>query len=227
MTTQAFPVNSPIRVLIADDHPVVRAGLRFSLSAAAGYELCGEAENADEACALAAKHAPRLIILDLNLGGRDGDKSVSQIRQLCPQASILVFSMNPEELFAERALREGANGYLMKTDGFEELHRAVRQVLAGEVYLSERLSKRLAGAAGGAKTPQGLATLTGRELQIFQRIGEGRSTAEIAAELGLSMKTISAHRENVKRKLGVPNAAELIRQAVAWVLGRGNGEPKN
>ncbi len=132
--------------------------------------------------------------------------------------------MNPEELFAERALQAGANGYLMKTDGFEELHRAVKQVLSGEVYLSTRLTKWLAEATGGAKTPQGMATLTARERQIFQRIGEGRSTAEIATELGLSIKTISTHRENVKRKLGTPNAAELIRQAVAWVLGRGNGE---
>ena len=215
----------PVRVLVADDHPVVRAGLRFSLGAAAGFEICGEAENADDALALAARHVPRLIILDLNLVGRDGDKTVALMRRACPEASILVFSMNPEELFAERALADGANGYLMKTDGFEALHQAVRRVLDGEVYLSPRLRERLAAAAGArgaaSGSPQRLARLTAREQQIFRRIGEGRGTAEIAIELGLSIKTVSAHRENLKKKLGVPTAAELIRQAVAWVLGAG------
>lgn len=219
--------NNPVRVLVVDDHPVVRAGLKFSLSAAAGFELCGEAENTDEALVLAERHAPGLVILDLNLGGRDSDKVVSQIRNRCPRAAILVFSMNPEELFAERALQAGANGYLMKTDGFEELHRAVAKVLAGETYLSARFRARLAAGgeagAGSGLVAQRFASLTARELQIFQRIGEGRGTSEIAAELGLSIKTVSAHRENLKRKLAVPTAAELIRQAVAWVLGRDGG----
>lgn len=223
----ASPENPPVRVLVADDHPVVRAGLRFVLTPAAGFEICGEAENADDALALAGLHAPRLVILDLNLGGRDGDRTIALMRRTCPAAAILVFSMNPEELFAERALGDGANGYLMKTDGCEALNRAVLQVLAGEVFLSARLRERLAAAVGGrdngdaaASPAQSVATLTARELQIFQRIGEGRGTAEIANELGLSIKTVSAHRENLKKKLGALTAAELIRQAVAWALGR-------
>lgn len=219
--------NPPVRVLVADDHPVVRAGLRFVLTPAAGFEICGEAENADDALALAASHAPRLVILDLNLVGRDGDKTVALMRRACPEAAILVFSMNPEELFAERALGDGASGYLMKTDGFDALHQAVRVVLAGEIFLSARLREKLAAAgnavAGGA-VAQSVASLTARELQIFQLIGEGRGTAEIAVALGLSAKTVSAHRENLKMKLGAPNAPELIRRAVAWVLGRGVAE---
>lgn len=216
------PHSPPIRVLIVDDHPVVRAGLRFSLTPAGGFDLCGEAENADAALEMAAQISPQLIILDLNLGGRDGDKAVAQMRQLCPQAAILVFSMNPEELFADRALRAGANGYLMKTDGFEELHRAVAQVLSGEIYLSVRQTRRVLQDSDSTRTFGSVSDLTDRELQIFQRIGEGRTTAEIATELGVSAKTVSAHRENVKKKLGTPNAVELIRQAVSWVLGRGN-----
>ncbi|MBC8009260.1 MAG: response regulator transcription factor, partial [Burkholderiales bacterium] len=149
-------------MLIADDHPVVRAGLRFSLSAAAGFEICGEAENADDALALAEGHAPRLVILDLNLVGRDGDKTVSRMRRVCPHAAILVFSMNPEELFAERALADGANGYLMKTDGFEELHRAVRRVLDGGTYRSARQESRMANTgAGGASSGAGGAVAAG------------------------------------------------------------------
>lgn len=218
------PASSPVRVLVADDHPVVRAGLRFTLGPAQGFEICGEAENADDALALAARHAPRLIVLDLHLDGREGDRAVALMRRRCPEAAILVFSMSPEELFAERALQDGANGYLMKTDGFDELHRAVRCVLAGEIYLSPRLRERR-GETGAGEPATGAASLTARELQIFQRIGEGRSTSEIAAELGLSVKTVSAHRENVKKKLGAPTAVELIRRAVAWVLARDKREP--
>lgn len=224
---------APVRVLVADDHPVVRAGLRFSLGQAGGFEICGEAENAADAFALAERHAPRLVILDLHLGGRDGDRTVALMRRLCPASAILVFSMNPEELFAERALADGADGYLMKTDGFEALHQAVRQILFGGKYLSERMRRRLGAeaatgrpAVAGAKPAgAGVPALTARELQIFQRIGEGRGTAEIADELGLSAKTISAHRENVKKKIGAPTAAELIRHAVAWALGRDRTPP--
>jgi DNA-binding NarL/FixJ family response regulator len=222
-----------VRVLVADDHPVVRAGLRFTLTPAAGFEICGEAENADDALSLATTHRPRLVILDLNLNGRDGDRTIAMMRRACPDAAILVFSMNPEELFAERALAEGANGYLMKTDGFEALHEAVRVVLADEVFLSARLRERLgavSGAVGGVRSggaaPQAVASLTARELQILRRIGEGRGTAEIAAELGLSGKTVSAHRENLKKKLGAPTAAELIRHAVGWVLERDKRGPR-
>ena len=170
-----------------------------------------------------------MVILDLNLGGRDGDKAVALMRRQCPEAAILVFSMNPEELFAERALADGANGYLMKTDGFEELHHAVGRILAGETYLSVRLRERLTAVGRGGngtmigEAPQRVSNLTARELQIFRRIGEGRGTAEIVAELGLSIKTVSAHRENLKKKLGATTAAELIRLAVAWVLGHGGG----
>ncbi len=228
----ALPETPSVRVLVADDHPVVRAGLRFTLTPAGGFEICGEAENADDALALAAERRPRLVILDLNLNGRDGDRTIPQMRRACPEAAILVFSMNPEELFAERALGEGASGYLMKTDGFEALHEAVRQVLAGEVFLSARMRERTAATGGaGAGVARGAATrniasLTARELQILQRIGEGRGTAEIAAELGLSIKTVSAHRENLKKKLGAPTAAELIRQAVAWMLERDKRGPQ-
>jgi DNA-binding NarL/FixJ family response regulator len=229
----ARPETPPIRVLVADDHPVVRAGLRFTLTPALGFEICGEAENADDALALGATHRPRLVILDLNLNGRDGDRTITLMRRACPEAAILVFSMNPEELFAERALGEGASGYLMKTDGFEALHEAVRQVLAGEVFLSVRMRERSAatavssGAGGGTGfTPKSVASLTARELQILHRIGAGRGSAEIAEELGLSIKTISAHRENLKKKLGAPTAAELIRQAVAWVLERDRRGPQ-
>lgn len=203
--------GSPIRVLAVDDHPVVHAGLRFTLREEDGYVFCGEAVSVEQALSLAREHTPHLIVVDLNMGGEGGD-IVAQIRKASPHSALLVFSMNPEELFARQALESGANGYLMKKDGFDALLQAVRTVLAGAVYLSPRM--RLRAPASD------LSSLTMREMEVFRRIGEGRTIVEIAEELKLSAKTVFVHRDNIRGKLGIENSAAMTRQAMAWVLGR-------
>lgn len=212
------------RVLVIDDHPIVRDGLRFSLSKLPGFTVCGEAESVEKALVLAKELQPEMVVLDLVFGGRDGMEGVSQMRQALPKALILVFSMNPEELFAERALNAGANGYLMKTDGFKALHLALETMSRGESYLSERMRDRLANQKAGGRPGVGdLSLLTEREMQIFWRIGEGKTSSSIAAELGLSVKTVATHRENMKAKLGLASGPDLTRRAITWVLAQGQG----
>lgn len=209
-------------VLIVDDHPVVRDGLRFSLSKISNLEVCAEAGDIDSALKLAAEHQPRIVILDFIMGGRDGYEGIAQMRQVIPGAAILVFSMSPEELFAENAIKAGADGYLMKTDGFKKLQNALQQMLAGRIYFSEKMQQRLSNPNFHLRRRQDLSCLTERELQVFHRLGEGKSTGEIAEELHLSVKTIATHRENMKAKLGVTNGAELNRMAITFVLGQKN-----
>ena len=218
------PAGRSVRVLVVDDHPVVLAGLRFTLKPEDGFEFCGEAQELDEALVLARKHTPHLILLDLNLAGSTGDV-VRQIREACPHSAILVFSMSPEELFAAQALDSGANGYLMKSEGFGALHGAVKEVLAGREFLSAKMKarrEREAGEAGPVERGKmrDFSTLTSREREILRLIGEGRTAAEIAAELAVSVKTVAAHRENIKAKLRIETSNQLARQAMAWVLGR-------
>jgi len=208
------------RVLIVDDHPIVRAGVRLALRGHDAMEICGEADSVNAALALAEQLKPGVVVLDLHLGGRDGIELVGQMRELLPGAKILVFSMNAEDLFAKRALRAGANGYLMKEGGLEELQRALERILAGEVFVSDRMNTRLLSSlARGEEDDDALAALTDREMQIFLLLGGGKTTGQIAEELSLSVKTISTHRENLKVKLGVESAAELVRKAVAHVVG--------
>lgn len=211
-----------LRVLVIDDHPIVRDGLRFSLSKLKGYEVVAEAASVEEGMELAAAVQPNVVILDLVFGGRDGVGGVQEVRRALPGASILVFSMNPEELFAERALHAGANGYLMKTDGFKALHEALRQLCDGGVYLSEAMRK-LQGRSPARQRAVGgdLSVLTEREMQIFWRIGEGKTSGAIATELGLSVKTVATHRENMKAKLGLASGPDLTRRAIVWVLAQG------
>jgi len=208
------------RVLIVDDHPIVRAGVRLALRGNPRFEICAEADTANAAAELAERESPDVVVLDLHLGGRDGIEMVGRMRELLPRAKILVFSMNSEDLFAQRALRAGANGYLMKEGGLEELQRALDCIMAGDVYVSERMNARMLSAmARGGTEGDVLANLTDREMQIFLLLGAGKSTGQIAEELSLSVKTISTHRENLKMKLGVESAAELVRKAVAHVVG--------
>ena len=224
LPTEAMVANEEknLRVLVIDDHPIVRDGLRFSLSKLAGFEVVGEAESVEQGLELAAGLQPEVVILDLVFGGRDGVEGVQQVRLALPKASILVFSMNPEELFAERALHAGANGYLMKTDGFKALHQALNQLRCGGLYLSEAMREHQAKAKGKPRPAVGdLSSLTEREMQIFWRIGEGKTSGAIAVELGLSVKTVATHRENMKAKLGLASGPDLTRRAIVWVLAQG------
>ncbi len=209
---------------MVDDHPIVRAGARLAIVGLPGFEICGETGTAVGAAAAALEARADVVILDLLLGvAGDGLELVAAMRAALPRARLLVFSMNREELFAERALRAGAHGYVMKGGDLTELQAALRCIHEGGTYLNPRLTARRGGAqrlgVGGPSNP--LGALSDREMQVFLLLGAGKSTQQIAVELGISMKTASAHRENLKTKLGVDSASELVRHAVTYIVGQG------
>ena len=216
-------MSVPVRVFLIDDHPIVRAGARLAIAGLPGFEICGETGVAAGAPAAAKSARADIVVVDLLLGTPgDGLALIAALHAALPRARLLVFSMNAEELFAERALRAGAHGYLMKGGDLTELQEALRCLQRGEVYLGARLAPRRFGARRlGAAVASPLTSLSDREMQVFLLLGAGKTTPQMAAELGVSAKTISAHRENVKVKLGIASAPELIRHAVAYVVGQG------
>jgi DNA-binding NarL/FixJ family response regulator len=215
--------NSPAKILIVDDHPLVREGLALRISLHSDLKVCGEAETEDEALALVKQTSPDLVLIDISLKSGHGIELIKRIRSLDATINMLVISGFQESLYAERAFRAGALGYLNKQESNEKMIEAIRTVLAGERFLSPEISRRLVEQALGAsdvrKTP--IERLTDRELEIFRMIGEGLTTGAIAERLFLSTHTIDTHRENIKRKLAVSNAAELSRTAVQWLLENG------
>jgi DNA-binding NarL/FixJ family response regulator len=216
-------LHSPAKILIVDDHPSVREGLALRISLHSDLEVCGEAETEDQALALVKETAPDLVLVDISLKSGHGIELIKRIRSLDRAIKMLVISGFQESLYAERAFRAGALGYLNKQESNEKMIEAIRVVLAGERFISPELSRRLLDQALGAsdvtKTP--IERLTDRELEIFRMIGEGLTTSAIANRLFLSTYTIDTHRENIKRKLAVSTAAELSRAAVHWLLENG------
>lgn len=205
------------RVLIIDDHPVVRMGIRAMLEQTRAFEVCGEAGSTTEALALLAAEKPDLTLLDMRLGGRDGPDFVAECLRAQPKTRILVLSQHDEALYAERVLEAGAYGYLTKGEDLENVAQALQAVLRGEIVVSPRMSARLLARRFGRAPADRYAGLTNREMQVFLLIGAGRATGDIAAELSLSPKTIGAHRENIKTKLGLDSAAALEREALLHV----------
>lgn len=208
------------RVLIVDDHPVVRMGLRAMIEQSGRYDVAGEAGGSAEALQLVAREQPDIIILDLMLGGRSGADLAGQCLQAAPAARILILSQHDEALYAERVLAAGARGYLMKGAELEGVVRALDAVMRGEIVLSPRMNAHILKRRLHHEPASRYSELSNREMQIFLMIGAGRTTGEIAAELNLSPKTIGAHRENIKIKLGLATAAELEREALLHVEGR-------
>lgn len=215
--------HSPVKILIVDDHPSVREGLALRISLHSDLEVCGEADSEEQALALVKQTGPDLVLIDISLKSGHGIELIKRIRSLDPAIKMLVISGFQESLYAERAFRAGAVGYLNKQESNEKMIDAIRTVLAGERFLGPEISRRLVDQALGAsdvtKTP--IERLTDRELEIFRMIGEGLTTSAIANQLFLSTHTIDTHRENIKRKLAVSNAAELSRAAVQWLLENG------
>lgn len=211
----------PVRILIVDDHPLVRLGFAQLLSDEEDLVVCGEAESAAEGLRLVGELAPDLVVIDLSLKGTSGLELIKQVRSRRPDLPMLVCSMHDESLFAERALRAGAQGYIGKREAPEDLVTAARAVLAGERYLSPRFAARLEAAGLGPREdlPEPMAVLSDRELEVFELIGRGHGTREIAERLGLAVKTVETYRENIKEKLLIESAPELARRAVTWVLG--------
>ena len=222
-------VPAPVRkrVLLVDDHPFMRAGLRQLIDRQPDLMVSGEAGNPAEAFQQLARGVPDLILTDLTMPGRGGLEFLRDLRAAHERMPILVVSMHDEGVYAERALRAGARGYIMKEAGGENLLAAIRRVLDGEVYVSARMSARIldalsAGRPRGSRSP--IEQLTDREFEVFQLIGLGKSTREIAAELHLSPKTVDVHRAHIKEKLGLRDVTALIRHAVRWVETRHDGD---
>ncbi len=211
------------KILIVDDHPLVREGLALRISLHSDLKVCGEAESEEQAIELARQTNPDLILVDISLKSGHGIELIKRICALNPKIRMLVISGFQESLYAERAFRAGAHGYLNKQESNEKMIEAIRTVLAGERFLSPEISRRLINQALGAsnETKNPVERLTDRELEIFRMIGEGLSTRSIAGRLFLSTHTIDTHRENIKRKLDVSTAAQLSRTAVQWLLENG------
>jgi len=212
------------KILIVDDHPMMRAGLAAQISDEPHLEVCGQAQGVDDALDVVATTRPDLAIIDISLKEGNGIDLVKEIRARFPSVKMLILSAYQESLYAERALRAGAMGYLNKQETGEKIFAAIRTVLAGDRFLSPEMTDRLvsqviAAADSNKKSP--VEMLTNRELEVFQLIGQGLTTGAIARQLQLSTHTIDTHREKIKHKLDVKNANALQREATQWVLENG------
>lgn len=210
----------PARILIVDDHPMVREGLRLRMSTQPDLQVCGEAETEQQALVLVQEFNPDLVLIDISLKTGHGIDLVKQIKSRHPTVKMLVISGFQESLYAERALHAGALGYLNKQESNDKVLIAIRTVLAGQHYFSPEITQRLIKQALGTPLEKktSIESLTDRELEIFRMIGQGLTSGAIANSLFLSTHTIDTHRENIKRKLNLKNAGELTRAAVQWVL---------
>jgi DNA-binding NarL/FixJ family response regulator len=211
--------SSAKRLFIVDDHPMMRSGLAQLIDNEPDLKVGGEAGTAAEALDAVLKQKPDLLLLDISLPDKNGLELIKDLRALKPELPVLVISMHDEAIYAERVLRAGGRGYLMKQEGGKKFLQAIRQVLDGRIYLSEKMSARIletfSGQASGAAVSP-VERLTDREFEIFQLISQGKATREIARQLHLSVKTVEVHRANIKKKLGLKTANDLLRYAVRW-----------
>jgi DNA-binding NarL/FixJ family response regulator len=222
MTTDPESGATKREIFIIDDHPIVRQGLALFINREPDLTVCGDAEEANAALHLIAELKPDLVMLDISLNGPDGLDLLKTIRARDPNLPVLILSMMDEALYAERGLRAGANGYIMKQQATDQVLVAIRRILAGEIYLSERMaSKMLHLFVGGSPTEQSspVADLTDRELEVFRLIGEGHGTRQIADELHLSIKTVESYQAHIKDKLLLKNGRELVQRAIQWNVG--------
>ncbi|MCB9921050.1 MAG: response regulator transcription factor [Planctomycetaceae bacterium] len=218
--------TSIAKILIVDDHPMVREGLAGRIASEPDLEVCGEAVDVDDALQQTKELLPDLIIVDISLKTSHGIDLIKQLKSSGRGAhlKVLVHTMYTESLYADRALQAGADGYITKQEAPEQVILAIREILRGNIYLSTEMSQRVLSRAVGRGNENAAPTaekLSDRELEIFRLIGEGLTTGQIASRLHLSTHTIHTHRENIKHKLELHNAAELNRAAVRWVLENG------
>jgi DNA-binding NarL/FixJ family response regulator len=213
----------PRRILLVDDHPITRQGLATLIGLEPDLTICGESPNAAHALEAIPKLVPDLVVVDLSLQGRSGLELIKDLHVCHPRIPCLVLSMHDEAIYAERALRAGAKGYLMKSAGGRAVIESIRRVLKGEISVSAAVNTRILSSLAGKdyKTEDSpMARLSDREFEIFQLIGEGLGTREIAGRLLISIKTVEAHRAKLKEKLGAKDAPGLVREAVRWVENR-------
>lgn len=205
------------RIVLVDDHPVARQGVRLLIESAGDLNVCGEAPDADVAMDLISTLKPDLVVVDLSMKGKPGLELIKDLKARCENLLMLVLSMHDENMYAERALRAGARGYIMKQEATEKILLAIRRILAGEIYVSDAIAARVLrqlAVSGNQPLKSSLDLLTDRELEIFQFLGQGKPVREIAKTLHLSTKTIEAHREHIKEKLNLASSSELLRMAI-------------
>lgn len=222
-TTAALTAPPPVgmtRILVVDDHPVFRRGISALLAEQKDFSVCGEAENGPSALEAMRQTKPNVALVDISMPGMNGIELVKMMLAEQPKLTILVLSMHDESLYALRALRAGAKGYVMKAEALTHVVDALRKVIAGGIYVSPRFSERLVFKAIQSLDSDIVSPvdrLSDREMEVLQLIGKGSSTREIASNLHLSIKTIETHRAHIKEKLGCKDAAELVRFSFEWV----------
>jgi DNA-binding NarL/FixJ family response regulator len=216
------PDSHLIRILIVDDHPIVREGLSSLLSKQPDFKVCGEAADVQAALKLVTDADPHVVTVDLSLQSGSGLELIRRISKIDPSICQIVCSLHDEILYAERALNAGALGFVNKLEATGTIVKAIREVFERRVYLSERMSARLAQHMTGAvrqQKRQGIESFSERELEVFQLIGQGSTTSEIAVRLKIGVKTVETHRRRIKKKLAIKNTAQLAREATQWILG--------
>jgi DNA-binding NarL/FixJ family response regulator len=213
------PATRKFKVLVVDDHPIVRHGLGELIARQPDLEFGGEATEIAEALREVEVNRPDAAIVDISLGGESGIELIEQLKTLYPEVKVLVSSMHDEKTYAGRALRAGAYGYINKRESIRKVIDALRQILQGEIYLSPEMAKLLVhrAAHGSSIDDDPANVLTNRELEIFELIGRGVTTQQIAGKLLLSPRTVETHRKNIKKKLNLANGAQLSRAAFQWI----------
>ena len=223
--TERSTARSPqarYRVLVVDDHPIVRQGLALMIDQEPDLQVCGEAEEAHSALEAIAATQPDVVLLDISLPGPDGIELLKTIRSTDPALPVLVLSMHDESVYAERAIRAGANGYIMKQEATENVLVALRRILRRHMYVSDRVAStmlRQIASGTGKKTRGAIERLSDRELEVFRLIGEGHGTRQIAEELHLSVKTVESYQAHIKEKLALQRSRDLVQRAIEWRLG--------
>ena len=209
------------KVFVVDDHQLIRQGLALIINRETDLVVCGEAEDAPTAMDAIATTHPDILIVDISLNGPDGLDLLKEMRMRNPEVRVLILSMHDEKIYAERALRAGAQGYVMKQEAAGKVLVALRRILGGEIYVSEQISDRMMQRYIGGPSvgkPSSIADLTDRELEVFRLLGEGQSTREIAETLHISVKTVESYQAHIKEKLSLRSARELLQHAIQWCM---------
>lgn len=221
VSTQNPAVSRKSKILVVDDHPILRQGLALFINREPDMTICGEAEEANGAFQQIASCQPDMVIVDISLNGPDGLELLKNLRLRYPALPVLILSMHDESTYAERALRAGANGFIMKQEATEKVLVAIRRILSHEIYVSERIANKMlrqyiGGSATAWRSP--VADLTDRELEVFRLIGDGHGTRQIAEELHLSIKTVESYQAHIKEKLALRSGRELVQHAIQWSI---------
>jgi len=215
MTEKSTPKKH--RIAILDDHPMTRDGIRRWIIGESDMEVCWEADSAEAALTAALTDTPDLVVTDISLPGKSGIEFIKDLNAVLPSVPVLVLSMHEESIYAERALRAGARGYIMKHEGGARLLSAIRSILDGSIHVSKQMSGHILEAYSSPGDTIGVGGLSDREFEIFELLGAGLSTKKIGERLCISPKTVDSHRANIKAKLHLKKMAELVAFAARWV----------